>query len=185
MLQRFRRKVTGEFPWPPIVPNLFSQQPFIQLDAKERLVHNEIASWLVRKGADGVRLRGVQRCNGNRADAMTIYGLSQSSGVERRLNVERGGQGIVLTFTDHVGGKERERILVQPDNLLATIMDPPPGGSTVEGISPPHGAKMLLDVEVRRNEVLLRAHADLGEGADVAVGLDDFQDALEGVITPG
>jgi hypothetical protein len=41
---------------------------------------------------------------------------------------------------------------------------------------------MLLDVEVRRNEVLLRARAEVGEGTDVAVGLDDFQDALEGAI---
>jgi hypothetical protein len=113
---------------------------------------------------------------------MTIYGVSQSSGVERRLLVERGGQGVVLTITDHVGGKERARILVQADNLLATIMDPPSGGSTVEGIAPPHGANMLLDVEVRRNEVLLRVRAGSGEGADVAVGLDDFQDALEGAI---
>ena len=72
--------------------------------------------------------------------------------------------------------------MVQPDDLLATVTDPPPGGSSVEGIAPPHGARMLLDVEVRRNEVLLRADGDAGAGTDVAVGLDDFQDALEGVI---
>ena len=114
---------------------------------------------------------------------MMIYGVSQTSGVERRLMVEMGGQGIVLTITDHKGGKEQERIMVQSDSLLATIMEPTTGGSTVEGISPPHGAKMLLDVEVRHNEVLLRAHGGSGEGSDVAVGLDDFQDALEGVVT--
>src|SRR5262245_64836960 len=88
----------------------------------------------------------------NRAGAMTIFGLSQSSGVERRLKVERGGQGIVLTITDHVENKEREKIMVQADNLLTTAMDRPPGGSTVEGVSPSRGAKMLLDIEVRRNE---------------------------------
>jgi len=112
-----------------------------------------------------------------------IYGVSQSSGVERRLNVERGGQGVVLTITDHIGDKERERILVQAEDLLASITDPPTGGSTVAGISPPHGAKMLLDIDVRRNEVLLRAHSESTEEVDVAVGLDDFQDALEGAIT--
>ena len=116
---------------------------------------------------------------------MMIYGLSQSSGVERRLTVERGGQGVVLTITDHIGDKERERILVPADDLLATITAALAGGSTIEGISPPHGAKMLLDVEIRRNEVLLRARTDPGEGADVAVGLDDFQDALEGVLQRG
>ena len=112
-----------------------------------------------------------------------IYGVSQSSGVERRLQVERGGQGVVLTITDHVGDKEQERIMVPTDNLLSTITAPSIGGSTVEGISPPHGAKMLLDLEVRRNEVLLRARGESGDGSDVAVGLDDFQDALAGVIT--
>jgi hypothetical protein len=66
--------------------------------------------------------------------------------------------------------------------VLTTVMDRPRGGSTVEGISPSHGAKMLLDFEVRRNEVLLRVRAGSGEGVDVAVGLDDFQDAFEGVI---
>lgn len=116
---------------------------------------------------------------------MTIYGISQSTGVERRLKVERGGQGIVLTFTDHVGDKERARIMVQPDNLLSTVVEPPAGGSTVEGIAPPHGEKMLLDVEVRRNEVLLRVRPSSGEGSDAAVGLDDFQDALEAVISRG
>ena len=87
---------------------------------------------------------------------MTIYGVSQSNGLERRLNVERGGQGIVLIITNHIGGKEAMRILVQADNLLPVIMEPPVGGAVVEGISPPNGPKMLLDVEVRRNEVWLR-----------------------------
>ena len=114
---------------------------------------------------------------------MMIYGVSQTTGVERQLQVERGGEGIVLSIRDHVGGKERERIMVPTDNLLATITDPIPGGSTVEGIAPPQGARMRLDVEVRRNEVQLRARGESGDGSDVAVGLDDFQDALAGIIT--
>lgn len=113
---------------------------------------------------------------------MTIYGVSQSSSVERRLKVERGGQGIVLTFIDHAAGKERGRIMVQPDDLLAAVTSPPAGGSTVEGISPPHGEKMQLHLEVRRNEVLLRTRGVGGEVADVAVGFDDFQDALGSAV---
>ncbi len=113
---------------------------------------------------------------------MTIYGVSQSTGVERRLQVERGGEGVVLTIIDHVGNVERERIMLQPDTLLAAVMDRPPGGSTIEGTSPPHGTKKLLDVEVRRNEVLLRVRVGSEAGWDVAVGLDDFQDALEKAI---
>jgi len=96
-----------------------------------------------------------------------------------------GAQGVVLIIIDHPGSKELERILVQADNLLAAVTDPPSGGSTVEGISPPYGPKMLLDIEVRRNEVLLKVSAGSGKESDVAVGLDDFQDALEGIITRG
>jgi hypothetical protein len=115
---------------------------------------------------------------------MTIYGVSQTSGVERRLKIERGATGIVLTFLDQPDGKERGRILVQEEVILAAVTDPPPGGSKVEGIFPPHGAKMLLEMEIRRNEVLLRATGGPVE-VDAAVGLDDFQDALEGAIVRG
>src|SRR5437870_2334532 len=98
---------------------------------------------------------------------MTIYGISQTSGVERRLKVERGGEGIVLTITDHVGGAECGRIMVPADDLLAAVTDPPAGGTAVAGLAPPHGPAMLLDVEVKRNEVLLRARPETGDGADV------------------
>src|SRR4051812_44198405 len=113
---------------------------------------------------------------------MKIYGISQSTGVERRLYIEKGGEGIVLTLSDHVGNVERERIMVPPDSLLATVVDRAPGGVTIEGTAPPHGAKKLLEVEVRRNEVLLTLRAESEPGADVAVGFDDFQDALEKAI---
>jgi hypothetical protein len=116
---------------------------------------------------------------------MTIYGISQSSGVERRLNVEMGAHGLVLTFIDHAGGKERARILLPVDDLLPAITAPPAGGSNIEGITPPNGPKMLLNVQIGRNEVLLKVAAGAGEGTDVAVGLDDFQDALEGIISRG
>ncbi|OAI46019.1 hypothetical protein AYO44_12110 [Planctomycetaceae bacterium SCGC AG-212-F19] len=114
---------------------------------------------------------------------MTIYGMSQSTGVERRLKVEMGAHGLVLTFIDHVGSKERERILVPVDDLLAAITEAHADGCTIEGILPPHGPKMLLGVEVRRNEVLLKVSAGSGDGSDVAVGLDDFQDAVEKVVS--
>src|SRR5262249_29790777 len=114
--------------------------------------------------------------------AVPCYGSSQPRGAEGRPRVEMGGQGVGLPISDPAGGQERERIMVQADDLLAALTAPPAGGSTVEGISPPQGAKMLLDLEVRRNEVLLRARRGAEGGWDVAVGLDDFQDALEKVI---
>ncbi len=111
---------------------------------------------------------------------MKIYGISQSSGVERQLKIERGIDGVVLTITDTVGLHERGWISVPADNLVAALMDPSPAGSTIEGIRQPRGDRMTLDVEVRRNEVQLSLHP--ADEADIAVGLDDLQDALEGVI---
>jgi hypothetical protein len=116
---------------------------------------------------------------------MKIYGVSQSTGVERLLKIERGIDGIVLTLIDADGQKERGRIIVLAENLLAAIMEPREGGSVMEGLPQPHGEPMRLQIEVRRNEVLLRVFANTGASADAAVGLDDLQDALEGVISRG
>ena len=112
---------------------------------------------------------------------MKIHGVSQSSGVERQLKIEKGIDGVVLTLTDTVGLFERGWIKVPGDNLVDAIMNPPAGGSTIEGILQPRGGPMTLDIEVRRNEVWLSVHP--GDAADIAVGLDDLQDALEGVIS--
>jgi hypothetical protein len=113
---------------------------------------------------------------------MRIYGVSQSSGVERRLHIEKGSEGIVLTISDHVGNVTRDRIVVEPDSLMAAVMDRLPGGATMEAKSSPQGEKKLLEVEVRRNEVLISVRGESEGGSDVAVGLDDFQDALEKAI---
>jgi hypothetical protein len=112
---------------------------------------------------------------------MKIYGVSQSSGVERQLKIERGIDGIVLTLTDTDGSFERGWINVSRDHVVAAILHPPAGGSTIEGILQPRGGRMTLDIEVRRNEVWLSVHP--GDAADIAVGLDDLQEALEGVIS--
>ena len=114
---------------------------------------------------------------------MTIYGVSQTSGAERLLEVEQAGAGVQLTILDRVGKVVRERIVVPGENLLSTIVEPTAGGATIHGTSPVHGTRKLLEIEIRRNEVLLRAHTEAEDGWDVAVGLDDFQDALEGVVT--
>ena len=118
---------------------------------------------------------------------MKVYGVSQSSGAERCLEVAWGGGGIVLAIQDpgtkRQPGQEWARVAVREDDLLPALTDPAPGGATVEGTSPVHGWKMLLKVEVRRNEVWLDARPVTGlVGEDIAVGLDDFQDALDEAI---
>jgi len=109
-----------------------------------------------------------------------IYGISQSSGVERLVEVERAETGVLLIISDRIGNVERERIILSADELVSTVMD---GGvsRTLTGTSPGQGTR-FLDIEVRRNEVLLCSRAESESGCDAAVGLDDLQDALEGVI---
>ena len=70
-------------------------------------------------------------------------------------------------------------------DFVNALMKPALGGSTAEGISHAEGEKTLLDIDVRRNEVQLVIRSSSGPQGDVAVGLDDLQDALEGVINPG
>ena len=113
---------------------------------------------------------------------MVIYGVSQSTGAERRLRFDRAGAGILLTIVEHVGETERERLIVPAESILSVIMAPPEGTTALEGESPDYGTRKYLDIEIRRNEIWLRARPETGEGCDIAVGLDDFQDALEKVI---
>jgi hypothetical protein len=112
---------------------------------------------------------------------MTIYGVSQSTGMERCLVIEQRGEGLVLTITDHATNKEQQRILVQPEDVISAMTDPPAGGTSIAGVAPPHGIKMQMNIEVRRNEILLQVQAGADLSADIAVGLDDFQDALKQV----
>ena len=112
---------------------------------------------------------------------MKIFGVSQSSGEERVLKIERGIDGIVLTLADIKGGKERGRIKINSDALLGEILDPVPGGSIIEGMPQAHEGAMRLEIEVRRNEVLLQIRENNGIVADIAIGLDDIQDGLQRV----
>jgi hypothetical protein len=114
--------------------------------------------------------------------AMMIYGISQSSGVERQLHFELVREGIILLISDLKDEVKRSRILVNPESLLNAVMERTSGAITIEGKSPSLGSKRFIDMEIRRNEVLLKLHSDAEKDCDVAVGLDDFQDALEKAI---
>ena len=112
---------------------------------------------------------------------MKIHGASQSSGAERQLTIEKGIEGIVLTILHKLIRKECGRIIVPGEALVGAIMEPKAGGSAIEGLLQPQGPKSSLHIEVRRNEVWLTIRP--GETVDIAVGLDDLQDGLEGVIS--
>jgi hypothetical protein len=110
---------------------------------------------------------------------MTIYGLSQSSGEERLLDVVHVDTGLLLHVRGGDDASDRGKIVVPADDLIARLADPPAGVASLTGTSPLYGGRKWLDLEVRRNEVLLKVRTDAGDGRDIAVGLDDFQDAVE------
>ncbi len=110
---------------------------------------------------------------------MTIYGLSQTTGAERILDVAKAAGGLLLHSRDPESHRDIDTIVVAADALLAVVMDPPADRTTIRGVEAAGEASRRLDITVRGNEVLLRVQTETGNAWDVAVGLDDFQDALE------
>ncbi len=110
---------------------------------------------------------------------MLIYGLSQTSGIERTLDVQRTEAGVRLQARDAKGGGgDRDIIVVSPDALVSALIDRPAELTTLEGESADREPRQRLDVAVRGNEVTLAVRTETGHGWDIAVGFDDFQDAL-------
>jgi hypothetical protein len=130
-----------------------------------------------------VRVADIMRAVWPGEEGMSIYGLSQSTGVERLVEVTGTGEGLQLRARERIGNVEREPIVVPTDELLSAITAREAGGRSIEALAGAAGARKVLDIEVRGNEVLLCVRPAEG-GWDVAVGLDDFQDALEGAVTP-
>src|SRR5579885_1299734 len=116
--------------------------------------------------------------------AMRIHGLSQSTGVELMLGVDQADGGVWRSIFDS-GGAELAGVVIPSAELLSAIVDRQDGGSRIEGMSPAGRGALWLDLEIRRNEVWLRTRAESEQGPDVAVGLDDLQDALEGAVADG
>lgn len=113
---------------------------------------------------------------------MAIDGLSQSSGVERLLDITRVDAGVQLVIRDRIGSVQRARVVLAADDLLSILTERPVGCQTINLPASGVDGSTQLDIEVRKNEVLLWARSESEPGWDVAVGLDDFQDALEATL---
>ncbi len=103
---------------------------------------------------------------------MTIDGVSQSTGIERLVEVTATDDGIQVVIRDRNLGTELGRVTVPADVLMGVLTDQPKGLQTIAG-----NARRALEVEVRRNEVWL-----VCSGPDAAVGLDDLMDAVAGAL---
>ena len=67
-----------------------------------------------------------------------IDGISQSSGVERVVEVAREGEQVLLVFRDRDGGLEVGRVAVPAEPLLSAVTDHPPAGGLTLGETPCH-----------------------------------------------
>jgi len=103
---------------------------------------------------------------------MTIDGVSQSTGIERLVEVTAADDGIRVIIRDRKLGTELGNVTVPADLLMGVLTDQPKGSQTIAG-----NAGRALEVEVRRNEVWLAS-----SGPDAAVGLDDLMDAVAGAL---
>lgn len=108
---------------------------------------------------------------------MMIYGLSQTTGVERTLTVDASSAGVRLQSRD--SDRDLDAIVVPTDALMSALIDQPADRTTLDAVTADGQPAGQLDITVRRNEVMLWARTPAGDAWDIAVGFDDFQDALE------
>jgi hypothetical protein len=104
---------------------------------------------------------------------MVIDGVSQSTGIERLVEIISADAGVRVVIRDRKLGSELGQVTVSGESLVAVLAEQPKGPQTIPG------AGAALVVEVRRNEVLLT----IG-GPDAAVGLDDLMDAVAAAHSP-
>ena len=100
-----------------------------------------------------------------------IEAVSQSTGVERKVEVTAAPEGVRVTIRDGRKGAVLTYVTAPADELMTVLSEQPEGPTAITGDT--DGAVRILAVEVRRNEVWLT----IG-GIDAAVGLDDLMDAL-------
>jgi hypothetical protein len=98
---------------------------------------------------------------------MTIDGVSQTTGAERRVEVGAADANLLMVIRDQ--DAELGRALLPVGEMMTVLADRPAGPHEV--------GEPILMIEVRRNEVLL----SIG-GADAAVGLDDLSDAVAAAV---
>jgi len=99
---------------------------------------------------------------------MTINGVSQTSGVQRLVDISPSGEGLRLGIRDRKPGSEWEYTAIAAEALLTVLTEQPKGVQSIPGSD-----GKSLDVEVRRNEIWLTFG-----GPDAAVGMDDLMDAV-------
>ncbi|AWM36208.1 hypothetical protein GobsT_60170 [Gemmata obscuriglobus] len=99
---------------------------------------------------------------------MTIDGVSQTTGLERLVDIGADEGGLKLTIRDRKLETVLGSVTVPAEDLMTVLTEQPKGPQNISG---------ALEVEIRRNEVWLT----LG-GPDAAVGLDDLMDAVGGAL---
>ncbi len=102
--------------------------------------------------------------------------VSQSTGVERKVEVTAAPEGVKVAIRDGRKGTVLTYVNAPTDDLTTVLTDQPEGPTAITGDTA--GVARVLAIEVRRNEVWLAVG-----GIDAAVGLDDLTDALAAIAS--
>ena len=81
---------------------------------------------------------------------MTIHGVSQTTDLEQLVDVSHAEDGLRLRFRDRKPGSEWAGLAIPADPFTMVLSEQPTGSQSIAGT----GGK-VLEVEVRRNEVML------------------------------
>jgi hypothetical protein len=100
-----------------------------------------------------------------------LEAVSQSTGVERRVEVSPAPEGVRVAIRDGRKGTVLAFVTAPADELMTVLSEQPEGPTGIQGDAA--GAGRVLAVEARRNEVWLTVG-----GVDAAVGLDALMDAM-------
>lgn len=101
-----------------------------------------------------------------------IDGISQTTGIERIVEVSAAEGGVRVVIRDRKLATELASVVAPADWLMNVLADSPEGPQVLAGATGD-----ALSVEVRRNEVWLAVGVP-----DAAVGLDDLTDAVAAAV---
>ncbi len=109
---------------------------------------------------------------------MPIYGVSQSSGADRLLDLQAAEGGVLVHIHDTTD-PDRGKIVVSRQAIDEVLGKPPGHLMTLDGTVENPAGPQQLDLQIKGGDVLLAEKTAAGDGWDIAVGLDDFIEAFE------
>ena len=115
---------------------------------------------------------------------MTIYGLSPTTGAERTLELEKTAEGLLLHSRDEEGYGDLDRIVVEPELLLAALIDRPTERTTIKSEGALGDARKAIEFYEQYLAIAREIGDRRGEGNglwDSALAFDKLGDRAQAI----